>query len=240
MLGNIHNRANVDARAIVHPLAVVEEGVTLDEGVVVHAFAVVGGSPQHFRDSGAGATLRVGPRTVIREYVTLNRGTKAGTGRTIVGRDCLFMATAHVGHDCVVGDGVILTNGAVLAGHCEIGDFVVLGGQSGVHQFCRIGTMSMVAGGSGVSQDIPPYCMVAGFRARMVGLNEVGLDRHGVCDVAIQALRKAYRTIFRRGLPRAEALRKAREEQGDIKEVVHFVDFIAAAAKRGVVRHGRE
>lgn len=238
MHSNIHPGAHVDPGAIVHPLALVDEGSSLSAGVVVHAFAAVGGPPQHLGDPGLGTTLLVGPRTVIREHVTINRGSQRGGGKTVVGAGCTFMATSHVGHDCMIGDEVLLTNGAVLAGHCEVGAFVILGGQSGVHQFTRIGTMAMVAGGTGVSQDVPPYCIAAGFRARLVGLNEVGLERRGVKKEAISGLRRAYRTVFRSGLLRVDALQRAREEAEGFSEVSHFIDFVATASKRGMVRHG--
>jgi UDP-N-acetylglucosamine acyltransferase len=240
LLPHLHPSARLGAGVRVHPLAVVEAGVTLGDGAVLHPFCVVGGPPQHLKDGGEGGTVEIGARTVLREHVQVNRGTAAHGGRTVIGADCLLMGSTHVGHDCGVGNEVILTNGAVLAGHVLVEDFVLLGGMSGVHQFVRIGTMSMVAGLSGVSQDIPPYCLAAGFRARLVGLNEVGIERRGVSAASIRALRKAYKTIFRLGLPRAKALEQARKDLDGSPEAARFVDFIAAAGRRGMARHGRD
>jgi UDP-N-acetylglucosamine acyltransferase len=138
-----------------------------------------------------------------------------------------------------VGNGVILTNGAVLGGHCEVEDFAIFGGLAGVHQYCRIGTMAMVAGAAILVQDVPPYCMAAGNRARLAGLNEVGLERRGVPAATIKALRQAYRLIFRTAGKREALIEKARAEFAGAREVGHFLDFIAAS-KRGVARHGRD
>lgn len=219
--------------------AVIESGVTLGAGCTVHSFADIGGPPGHVKDKGEGTALEVGPRCTIREYVSLHRGSKVGTGRTVIGADCYFMTGSHVGHDCRVGNGVVMTNFAVLGGHCEVEDFAIFGGLAGVHQYCRIGSMAMVAGAAIVAQDIPPYCMAAGNRARLAGLNEVGLERRGLPSETIKALRKAYRTIFRTVGTRSDLIAKARAELGALEEVIHFLDFIAAS-KRGVARHGRD
>ena len=239
MISNIDPSAKLGKGVQIHPMAVIQAGVTIGDGVVVHPFAVLGGPPQHLKDNGEGTTLEVGARTVIREHATLNRGTKAGGGRTVIGADCYLMIGTHVGHDCILGDGVVLAGGTVLAGHIEVGDFVLIGGHSAAHQFCRIGTMAMLAAGSGLSQDVPPYCMAVGNHARLMGLNEVGLDRRGLSTESIRALRSAYRTVFRSGLPRAEAMARTRSEQGGVQEVTRFLDFIDSAGKRGVARHGR-
>jgi UDP-N-acetylglucosamine acyltransferase len=219
--------------------AVIESGVTLGDGCVVHSFADLGGPPGHVKDKGEGTALEVGPRCTIREYVSLHRGSKVGTGRTVIGADCYFMTGSHVGHDCRVGNGVVMTNYAVLGGHCEVEDFAIFGGLAGVHQYCRIGTMAMVAGAAIVVQDIPPYCMAEGNRARLAGLNEVGLERRGLPAETIKALRQAYRLVFRTPGTRADLLSRARQELAAMKEAVHFLDFIAAS-KRGVARHGRD
>lgn len=239
MSGNIDPAAKIGTGAKIHPMAVIQAGVTVGDDVVIHPFAVLGGPPQHLKDKGEGTTLEVGPRSIIREHATLNRGTKLGGGRTVIGADCYLMIGTHVGHDCILGNEVVLAGGTVLAGHIEVEDFVLIGGHSAAHQFCRIGTMAMLAAGSGLSQDVPPYCMAVGNHARLMGLNEVGLDRRGVPDESIRALRTAYRRVFRSGLPRAESLAQTRSEQGGVKEVVRFLDFIIASGKRGVARHGR-
>ncbi len=242
----IHPQALVDPGAVVGAgveiaaFAVVHAGVTLGEGCRVHSFVSLGGAPQHVKDSGEGTTLEIGPRCVLREGATLNRGTKIGTGRTRVGPDCYFMSDSHAGHDCDIGAGVTLTNGALLAGHCAVGDYALLGGQCGVHQFARIGTMAMVAGGSGVSQDVPPYCIAAGYRARLVGLNAVGVSRRGVPAATVDALWDAYRILFRLPMKREAAIEKVRAEFAGVLEVARLVDFVATPSKRGICRHGRE
>ncbi|MBI4566061.1 MAG: acyl-ACP--UDP-N-acetylglucosamine O-acyltransferase [Planctomycetes bacterium] len=231
----VHPEAKLAPSVRVDPFAVIDRGVTLGDDCVVHSFAYVGGPPGHVTDRGEGTTLEVGARTVVREYVSLHRGSNVGSGRTVIGPDCHFMPYAHVGHDCRVGRGVVMTNGSMLGGHCEVEDFVVFGGAAAVHQFCRVGTMAMVGGGSIASQDIPPYCTVAGNRVRLAGLNEVGLERRRVSKDVIQALRRAYRILFRTAGTRAHALERVRAEFGSIAEVAHLADFVASS-RRGIPR----
>ena len=176
---------------------VVIEGIThIGEAAQIHPFARVGGPPQDLKYKGEPSKLFVGPRTVIREGATLNTGTEGGGMETRVGADCLIMTGAHVGHDCLVGDKVILVNNATLAGHVEIGDGAVLGGLSAVHQFCRIGRGAMIGGMTGVENDIIPYGTVTGNRAILRGLNLIGLERSGADKSAINELRAAYKKIF--------------------------------------------
>jgi UDP-N-acetylglucosamine acyltransferase len=181
----------------------------------------------------------IGARVSIREGVSLHRGTKVGTGRTVIGDECTLFAHSHVGHDSVLGKGVLLTNGAFLGGHVQVDDFAILGGGAVVHQHCRIGTMVMVEGNCGVPLDIPPYCIAAGHRARLVGLNEIGLRRRGVQAETVRAVREVYRLLFRSSLAREEALTTARKEFGVVPECARFLDFLSAS-KRGIARHGRE
>jgi len=258
----IHATAAVDAKAKVGSdvhigaYAVVGPEVTLADGVRVGAhvvidgrttigpateilpFAMVGAPPGHLKDRGEGTELVIGARCSLREHVSVHRGSKVGTGRTVIGDETTLFAHAHVGHDGRLGRGVLLTNGAMLGGHVEIGDFAILGGAAVVHQFVRIGTMAMIEGHCGVGMDVPPYCLAAGHRVRLVGLNEIGLERRGVSAEAVLSLRAAYRTVFRSGIRRAQALEKARAAGGSVKEVAHFLDFIAGG-KRGIARHGR-
>jgi UDP-N-acetylglucosamine acyltransferase len=149
------------------------------------------------------------------------------------------MSYAHVAHDCVIGDHVIITNSSQVAGHCELEDWSIVEGMCGIHQFARIGAHAFIAAGSKLAQDAPPYSMVAGAeRARMVGINEVGLSRRGFSAPTIAALKSAVRTIFYSKMPRPDALRAAREQHPDVPEVIRMVDFIANS-KRGVVGRAR-
>ncbi|HKJ02431.1 MAG TPA: acyl-ACP--UDP-N-acetylglucosamine O-acyltransferase, partial [Longimicrobiales bacterium] len=178
--------------------------------------------------------LEVGDRTVIREYATLNRGT-AATGRTAVGSDCLLMAYAHVAHDCELGNHVILANSVNMAGHVLIEDWVIVGGITPIHQFVRIGAHAFVGGGSRVSQDVPPYCRVAGSPTSLFGLNSVGLERRGFTEEVRAALKKTYRILFQSKLNVAQALVRARDEVPPIPEVLHLLSFVRDS-ERGVTR----
>lgn len=169
---------------------------TLAKSVMVHPFACLGEPPQHMRHQGEPTRLWVGPRTVIREHVTMHTGTVLGRGETIVGADGYFMVASHVGHDCILGDGIILNNNVALGGHVSIGDRAIVGGNSAVHQFCRIGEGAMIGGMSGIEHDIIPFALAKGDRARLSGLNLVGLKRRGWTKEAIRDVRAAYRLLF--------------------------------------------
>ncbi|MBI2930551.1 MAG: acyl-ACP--UDP-N-acetylglucosamine O-acyltransferase [Planctomycetes bacterium] len=217
---------------------VIEGRTSVGEGTEIFPFAMVGSMPGHLADRGDGTALMIGARVSIREHVSLHRGTKVGTGRTIIGDECTFFSHAHVGHDCVLGKGVLLINGARLGGHVEADDFAIFGGNVGVHQSCRVGAMTMIGGGSIVAQDVPPYCLASGERARLIGLNEVGLERRGIPAETVKALRGVYRIIFRSGLRREDALARVGREFAAVPEAIRFVEFIKGS-KRGVARHGR-
>jgi UDP-N-acetylglucosamine acyltransferase len=221
------------------PHVVIEGTTTVGADSEILPFSMIGAQPGHLKDRGEGTELVIGARVSIREGVSLHRGTKIGTGRTAIGDDCTFFAHSHVGHDCVVGKGVLLTNGSYLGGHVHVDEFAILGGGSVVHQHCRLGTMVMVEGNCAIPVDIPPYCVAADHRARLVGLNEVGLRRRGVKVETVRALREVYRLVLRSNLGREEALTLARKDFGAVAECAHFLDFVASS-KRGIARHGRE
>lgn len=249
----VHPAAKIAPGVEIGPYAVIGEHVSLGEGTTVgpHAviegwteigkdnrifqFASVGAAPQDLKFHGEKSFLRIGDRNMVREFVTLHRGTESGGGQTIIGNDNLFMAYSHVAHDCIVGNRVILANGATLAGHVQVDDFAILGGLSAVHQFTRVGAHVMVSGGSMVAQDIPPYTIAQGDRAKTVGLNLVGLKRRGFSEEALRAIKKAYKIIFRSGLRQEEALQKIAEELSSGPELALFVDFIKNS-QRGVAR----
>ena len=223
---------------IVHPFAFIDGHTTIGDRCEIFPHAAVGTPPHDVSYKGSPTRVEIGSECIIREGVSIHRASEKEEGLTQVGSGCFFMAGSHVGHDCRVGDEVILTNCATLGGHALVEDYVLISAMSAVHQFTRVGTMAMVAGGSMVVQDVPPYCLAHGDRARLVGLNEVGLDRRGVSSESIRALRRAYRTVFRSGLRRDEGIARARADFGEVPEVERMLSFIEAA-ERGVCRHGR-
>jgi UDP-N-acetylglucosamine acyltransferase len=201
----------------------------------IYPFASIGHAPQDMKYKGEPSRLVIGRNNVIREHVTMNPGTEGGGMVTQIGDNCLFMVGVHVAHDCVIGDGVIMANNATLAGHVKIGDFAVFGGLSAVHQFVRIGQHAMVGGVSGVERDVIPYGSVLGDRARLNGLNLVGMQRRGYSRDEIQALRAAYEMLFdaENGTlaeRRAEVARRFPE----VRPVREVLDFIAADSSRGL------
>jgi len=249
----VHETASIDASAEIGPYAVIGEGVTIGAGTSVgpHAvidrwteigrdnqiyqFASVGAAPQDLKFAGEKTVLKIGDRNLIREFVTLHRGTGDGGGETVIGSNNLFMAYSHVAHDCRIGNHVILANAATLAGHVEVDDFAILGGLSAVHQFTRIGSHVMISGGSMVAQDIPPYTLAQGDRAKTVGLNLTGLKRRGFSREAISGIKGAYKLLFRANLRQEEALQQIDELYGKLEEVRAFADFVRNS-ERGVAR----
>ena len=210
----------------------IERDTVLGEECVIHHGAVLGTDPQDLKFEGERAQLLVGDRTVIREYATLNRGTRAA-GRTVVGSDCLLMAYSHVAHDCVLGDHVILSNSVNMGGHVEIGDWAIVGGITPIHQFVRIGAHAFVGGASRVAKDVAPYVRAAGNPLVMAGLNTVGLRRRGFDEETRAALKQAYRLFFQSELNVSQALAKAREELPDRPEIDVFLTFIEES-ERGI------
>jgi UDP-N-acetylglucosamine acyltransferase len=202
---------------------------------VVYAGAQLGGEAQIRGNDAPSARLEIGEDCVIRETVTMNAGSARDKGVTRIGSRGYFMSYSHVGHDCVVGDDVTFANGAQLAGHCEIGDGVIMGGLSAVQQFGRIGRGAMLGGLSGANTDIIPYGIAAGPHAELGNLNLIGLKRRGVSRANINALRAAFRAIFREtGGSLADRAKHARDRWGNVAEVNEIVDFILAPAKRPI------
>jgi UDP-N-acetylglucosamine acyltransferase len=253
----------ISPHAVVHPDAVIGEDVRIDPFVVVEADVVVGRGthvgahahlcsgarigeecviftgasigavPQDLKFSGEETEAIVGDRTVIREYVTIHRGTSA-TKKTIVGSDVLLMAYTHVAHDCRVGDRVILANGVQLGGHVEVGEWVIIGGLTGVHQFERIGRHAMVGAGFRVMKDVPPYALAGNEPIGFSGINAVGLKRRGFSTEEIDHIRSLYRVIYRSGLNVADALDRMHGEHPDDAVALEISDFISSS-KRGIM-----
>lgn len=250
----VHPSAKVASNAEIGPFAVIGENCVIGAGTKIGAHAVlefaevgencaiashavVGSAPQDLKYKGEPTKILIGSNTTIREFADLNRGTDA-SGKTVIGSGCLLMAYVHVAHDCVVGDNVIMANAATLGGHVEIGDSAVISALIAIHQFTRVGKLVMLGGGSMVSQDILPFCQAQGDRARLIGLNLVGLKRRGFSSEAIEDIKSAYRTLFHSGLTMEEALDQI-EATKPGPEVRLMIDFIHSS-KRGVCRPGRK
>ena len=201
----------------------------------IFQFASVGEAPQDLKYKGEPTWLEIGDRNVIREYVTLNRGTEDGHGKTVIGCDNLFMAYSHVAHDCIVGSHCIFANAASLAGHVEVGDFTTLGGFTSVHQFTHIGTRAFCGLGSVITQDIPPFSIAAGNRAKVVGINKEGLKRRGYAPEAIRALQDAFKILVKSKHSHREAVEKVSEIAKQFDEVKYLLDFLSAS-ERGWIR----
>jgi UDP-N-acetylglucosamine acyltransferase len=225
----------IGAGTVLMSHVVVGGPTTIGERNRVFPFACVGMEPQDLKYRGEPTTLEIGDRNLLREGVTLHRGTQGGGGVTRLGSDNLLMAGTHVAHDCHVGNRVIFANAATLAGHVTVEDGATIGAFSGVHQFCRVGRQAYIGGYSVLTQDAAPYVLTVGNRAKAFGINVVGLERKGVPAETIQALKQAYRLLFRARLAQQEALAKVRAELGEFEEVRILADFIAGS-ERGVIR----
>jgi UDP-N-acetylglucosamine acyltransferase len=256
-MATLHTGASVDPRAElasdaeVGPYAIIGPGVTIGPGSRVGPFAIVernarlgarvrigphsviGGDPQDLKYAGEETWAEIGDDTVIREYVTVNRGTAESLSTTI-GRGCLLMSSVHVGHDCHIGDGVIISNGAGLAGHVHVGARAIIGGMTGVHQFVHIGPWSFIGGLAKVTKDVAPYVRIDGNPSRPYGLNSVGLQRAGFSREVQEGLKQAYRLFFRSECNIGQAVERAGVELPQLPEVREFVDFIARS-ERGVL-----
>lgn len=202
---------------------------------VIHPFAVLGSPPQSVHYNGEETTLTIGDRNIIREHVTMNTGTPNDKGHTDVGSDGFFMTGAHVAHDCVVGNHVTMINNATLAGHVSVGNNVVMGGLSAVHQWVRVGDGAMIGGMTGVERDVIPYGMVTGDRARLGGLNVVGLKRKGVPKSDIHQLRAVYQALFREPGDLKSKIDTFQDIEASQLLVRQMLDFLRAESKRGLL-----
>ena len=225
----------IGPRTKVGPHAVVEYA-TLGADNVLHSGCYVGTPPQDLKYAGEKTRLVMGDKNVVRETVTMNRGTAQGGGLTKIGSNCLFMAASHIAHDCVVGNGVIVVNAVLLAGHVHIGDGAVLGGMCAIHQYNRIGRLAMLGGGSMNGQDVLPFANTQGDRAVIRGINMLGLKRAGIAPESRTALKNAYKVLFLSGLTQTDALAKLKENGKPDAIVQEWIDFIESAGKRGYMR----
>jgi len=227
-----HVRVGAGTRIGTH--VVIDGRTTIGPNTTIFPFASIGQMPQDLKYKGEPSELVIGANNLIREYVTMNTGTSGGGMVTRVGNNCLFMVGAHVAHDCTLGDHVIMANNATLAGHVQIGEWAVLGGLCAVHQFARIGKHAMIGGMSGVEYDVIPYGSVVGNRARLAGLNIIGLKRRGFTRDQIHTLRTAYRLLFAQEGTMAERLSDVEEIYHDNEVVMEIVSFIRADSSRAI------
>jgi UDP-N-acetylglucosamine acyltransferase len=259
-MAEIDSTAIVSTNALLAPdvvvgaYAIIGANVTIGSGCVVGAFtriegptaigernnfyghASIGGPPQDLKYKGEHTELAIGNDNVFREFVTINRGTTGGGGKTTIGNENFFMAYSHVAHDCHVGSHTIFANNATLAGHVEIADYATIGAFSAVHQFCRVGEHAFVGGGSMITQDVMPYAKTVASRDnRSYGINTIGLERKGFSKETVEALQRAYKILIRSKLRVDEALQKIEEELGLFPEARYLVEFVRES-KRGIIR----
>ncbi|HWP81511.1 MAG TPA: acyl-ACP--UDP-N-acetylglucosamine O-acyltransferase [Bacteroidota bacterium] len=244
-------KAQIGSNVVIGPYAVIEDDVVIGDGTWIGPHAVIfngarigreckifpGASisapPQDLKYKGEPTLMEVGDKSVIREFVTLNRGT-AASGKTSLGSNCLLMAYTHLAHDCRVGDHVILANSVALAGHVELGNYVIIGGLTPVHQFCKIGDHAMIGGAFRVSKDVPPYVLAGGSPMAYEKLNIIGLQRRGFSEKTIDLLEQTYRILYRSNLNVSQAVERIRQEVEQIPEVQQVLQFIANS-KRGII-----
>ena len=249
----IHPTAELHETVTVGPYSIIAGSVTIDSGTQIGShvfidqytrigkdcqifpFTSIGTAPQDKKFKGEKTELVIGDENVIREYATINRGTPDGGGVTRIGNQNLLLAYIHIAHDCHLGNGITMVNVATLGGHVTLEDYSVIGGLAAVHQFVRIGAHAYVGGKTGVSQDIPPFVLASGERAKLFGLNIVGLKRHNFSNEAIQALKKAYQTVIRSHLTIQEAMIRVEKEVSVFPEVQQFLEFVRNS-KRGIPR----
>lgn len=215
--------------------ASIEGPSAIGDGNVFFASSSVGSPPQDLKYAGEPTTLTMGDRNVVRECVTINRGTVGGGGHTTVGSGCLFMLCAHVAHDCHLGDNIIMANCATLAGHVTVGDYVTIGGLTPIQQFVRIGAHAFIGGATRVAQDIVPYIKMGGIPPVVLGTNSIGLSRRGFSKEVVEAIEKAVRLLFRSGLNTTQALAQIREAGDPAPEVAALVAFVESA-KKGILK----
>jgi UDP-N-acetylglucosamine acyltransferase len=215
---------------------VLDGHTTIGAGVVISPFATVGLPPQDLKYKGEPTRCEIGPGTQIREHCTIHRGTVTGSGITRVGANCLLMAVVHVAHDCSLGDGVVVANNVVMGGHVCIADGAIIGGAAAIHQFVRIGRAAMIGGVSGVERDVIPFGSVMGNRARLEGLNMIGLQRRGVEKAQRHIIRAAFKALFTDSAVFSERLAETRRLYGDDPFVAEILAFIDTPSRRGLMQ----
>jgi UDP-N-acetylglucosamine acyltransferase len=228
----IGSAVQIGARTRVGPHVSIQGPTRIGEDNAIHQFASVGDAPQDKKYRGEPTRLEIGDRNVIREFVTLNRGTTKDQQVTLVGSDNLFMAYAHVAHDCVIGDQCVLANCATLGGHVVLGDWVIMGGLSAIHQFCKVGAHAFIANNAAVTRDVPPYVMAVGQPAAPHSVNSEGLKRRGFSPEQIRNIRNAFRVLYRSGLKLVDAEAQLKAMAQEHPEVQPLVEFLPQSKRR--------
>ncbi len=231
----INKNVSIGSKTVIGPHVIIDPFVTIGPDCHIFQYAAIGAVPQSLKFSGEETYVKIGRGCIVREFATIHRGTEFGGGITEIGEESFLMAYTHIAHDCKIGRKVILSNNASLGGHITIGDYSTIGALVGIHQFVKIGEHAFIGGKSKIVKDIPPYVIVAGDRAKLHGLNRVGLKRSGFSQSTLAALKKTYRIIFRIGLTLNEAIERATAEVEQIPEVVSFIEFIKSS-ERGIIR----
>ena len=230
----IEDEVKIGAGCVIGPFVQIASGAVLGKNVKVFKGVVISTQPQDLKFGGEKTGVSIGDNTMIREYVTINRGTSAH-GTTEVGSDCLLMAYAHVAHDCIIGNNVIMANSVNLAGHIEVDDYAIIGGVVPIHQFVKIGAHCMIGGGFRVQQDVCPYSMVAGYPLKIVGLNLIGLKRRGFSREVLSQLAKVYKILFFSSLNTTQAVERITGEFEILPETQVILDFIERS-DRGLIK----
>ena len=220
---------------VLHSHISIIKNVRLDRGVIIHFNACLGGDPQDYKYSGEPSYVTIGNGSIIREFVTVHRAATPEASTTI-GENCQLLVSSHVGHDCQVGDNVVLTNYVGLGGYSLIGDNVVMGAYAGTHQHCRIGNFAMIGAKSKITQDIPPFCMTADVPLRLCCINRVGMQRANIDSKDIQLMHQCFKYLFRNNLSISSFLEKLSPEQQENQYVKILVKFLEAPSTRGVFR----
>lgn len=250
----VSSKASLDLGVWVGPWSIIGENVTIGKNTRIDAqvfidghteigaechfwpFVSVGTEPQDLTYDAQNTSVKIGDRNIFREFITINRGTAKGGGRTVIGSDNYFMAYSHVAHDCAVGSGTVFMHGATLGGHVSVDDFATVGAMGGVHQFCRIGKFAFIGGKSTITQDVLPFCRVAGERpTQLYGLNTIGLRRKGFSRDRIKALKGMFKVIFYSDLNTSQALSRINEQfppSDDRDDIIAFMQ----SSKRGFVK----
>lgn len=250
---SVHERASIARDAQIGPYCIIGEGAKIGHGVklsnnvviegdteigqgcTIYPFAVIGLPPQDMKYAGEKTSVKIGSGNIIREYVSIHRGSVGSEGVTLLGDNNYIMAYTHIAHDCKIGSNVVMANSVTMAGHVQVDDNAILGGVIAIHQFTRIGAFSMTGGFSGIGQDIPPYTIASGARAQLYGLNLVGLKRHGFSKETIADLSRAYKILFRSKHTLKEAIKKVQEDLPESPEIVRLLEFVKTS-KRGICR----
>ena len=225
----------IDSGTVVGPHVVIKGPTSIGKQNRIYQFSSIGEDPQDKKYAAEITRLEIGDRNTIREFTSMHRGTRQDQGVTRIGSDNLFMAYTHVAHDCIIGDHVIMANGASLAGHVHLNDHAILGGFTLVHQFTQIGQYSFAAMGSAITQDIPPFVMVGGKPTRPHGINSVGMERNGISSEDIRLVRKAYKLIYKMNLKLEDAIEQMEALAEDSKELSTMISFLRNVT-RGILR----